>query len=326
MMRRKRYEFVLEAMSPIAHHAGTIGNHSHLMRTRVRTPTGWDEIPVISADTMRHKLREASSLALLDAIEAEPQLTEATLRLLFNGGMITGSDGGAVKLDVYREMIELVPALALFGGCAQNRIIPGRLTVENAMLICEETRRYISPWQVAAAEAVSPLDTHTRHIDEEQRVRMDALLNPHMRKMLASEAQIRANTLLEGSERASANNDAIEKSETKSAMMPRTAEVIATGSLFAWAVEADVNTDLDEDVFNVAVIAFLARAMVGGKQGTGHGRLRVLAANEIKIGTPSRDFEAFDTTALAPKVGQLFRAHVAARKDRIKDFLATVIA
>lgn len=327
MMRRKRFEFVLEAESPIAHASETVGNHSHLMTRKVRTPHGFEDLPIITADTMRHKLREASALALLDAAGMhDGGLSEAALRLLFNGGQVTGSDGGGVKLDAFRELVEMVPSLALFGGCAQNRIIPGRLVVEDALLICTETEHYVSPWQIAAASEVFPLDTFTAHVEEAQRVRMDASLNPHMRQLMSGDAQVEVTRRLSAGEAASAGGDAIEKRDAKSTMMPRTFERIASGSMFAWACEAVVNTDLDEDVFHVAVIAFLSRAVVGGKGGTGHGKLRVVAANEIKIGTPSRDMESFDAKALAPRVGQFFRAHVAERKDRIATFFREVVA
>jgi hypothetical protein len=327
MMRRIRYELVLEAKSPIAHHSGSIGNHATIMRRRVRTQNGWEEVPIITSDTLRHKLREASSLALLDAAGmTDSALTESSLRLLFNGGMVTGSDGGAVKLDAYRELVELVPSLGLFGGCAQNRIVPGRLTVEDAVLICEETRRWLSPWQVSTAEAIASLDTYSAHVEEAQRVRMDAMLNPAMRKLLTTDAQVEVTKRLTTGEAASAKGDAVERESSKSAMLPRTFERIAVGSLFGWAVEAIVQSELDEDVFNVAVLAFLSRAVVGGKSGTGHGQLTVVAANEVKLATPSREHEAFDTKALGLKVGQAFKAHVEARKDRIKEFLREVIA
>lgn len=327
MMRRKRYEIVLEAMSPIAHHAGTTGNHSYLMTTRVRTDRGWEEVPIITADTMRHKLREASSLALLDAAGiGEGGLTESALRLLFNGGMIVGGDGDAVKLDAFRELVALVPALGLFGGCAQNRIVPGRLIVDDALLICEETERYVSPWQAATAKAAGDLDTYSAHVEEAQRVRMDASLNPAMCKLLTSGEQVRLLGKRGASETASETGDAVAKEREKSGMLPRTFERIARGSLFAWSVEAIVQNELDEDVFNVSVLAFLARAVVGGKSGTGHGQLRVLAANEVRMATPAREHEAMDTKALGMKVGEVFRKHVAENRERVVEFLSTVAA
>lgn len=328
MMRRKRYEMVLEAATPIAHSAGTTGNHSYLMTQRVRTRNGWEDVPIITADTMRHKLREASSLALLDAAGLhDGKLSEAALRLLFNGGMVSGSDGGAVKLDAYRELVELVPALGLLGGCAANRIVPGRLTVESALLICQETERYVPAWALAAArERSGELDTFSAHVEEAQRVRMDAVLNPAMRKLLTEGEQVRIAGRLTAGERASADGDAVGKESEKSAMLPRTFERVAAGSLFSWGVEAIVQSDLDEDVFNVTVMAFLARAVVGGKSGTGHGQLRIVAANEVRMATPAREHESVDTAALGLSVGQLFRRHVQDRKDRLEAFLGTVSA
>lgn len=326
MMRRMRWEFVLEAETPVAHHSGTIGNHAVAMTKRVRTPRGWEDVPIITADTMRHKLREAASLALLDAAGLhENALSEAALRLLFNGGAVTGSSG-AVKLDAYRELVELVPALGLMGGCAQNRIIPGRLFVEDALLICDETEHFVQKWQLDTARGCYPLDTYSAHVEQVQRVRMDAALNPAMRKLLTEGDQVRIAGKLAASEAASEGGDAVEREATKSAMLPRTFERLASGSLFAWACEAIVQSDLDEDVFKVTVLAFLSRAVVGGKAGTGHGKLRIVAANEVKMATPKREHQSFDTTALGARVGSLFKAHVEARKDRIGEFFRGVEA
>lgn len=327
VIRRIRYELVLQADSPIAHHSSTLGNHSFLMTRKVKTKRGFEEIPIVTADAMRNRLRYASSLALLDAAGmTEGSLSEAALRLLFNGGTVDGGSGGAVKLDAYRELVELVPALGLFGGCASNRIVPGRLFVEDAMLICSETERYLSPWMTTAAKEQGPLDTYSAHVEQAQRVRMDTTLNPAMRKLLTTDEQVSVAKRLTASESASTSNDAVEKTNTKSAMLPRTFECIAMGSLLGWAVEAVVQNELDEDVFNVAVLAFLARAVVGGKSGTGHGKLRVVAANNVLMRTPAREHEAMDTAALGMKVGSLFKTHVEARRDRIREFLATCSA
>ncbi|MGH8630893.1 MAG: hypothetical protein ACREU7_09045, partial [Burkholderiales bacterium] len=117
MMERKRLEFILEARSPIAHHQETFGNTAVLMRQKVRQPDGsFAAVPIITGDTMRHGLREAGTYCLLDCAGLLGEaLTEQALRLLFAGGMVTGS-GSVVKLDEYREMVDLVPTLALLGG------------------------------------------------------------------------------------------------------------------------------------------------------------------------------------------------------------------
>lgn len=328
-MKTQRFEFILEAIQPIAHHAENFGNHSVVQRRRVRQADGtFADTPVVSADTMRHGMREASAYAFLDAagLLDDGNLSESALRLLFSGGMVGGrGDGGTLNLDQYRQLCELCPPLALFGGCCSNRVIPGRLFVEDAVLVCAETARYLPEW--ARTELGSQeLASQRAHVEEAQRVRMDPTLDPGKRKLLSGDAQVAAAGRLTSSEAAHAADDAIAREETKSSMMPRTFERVVQGSLFSWAVSAHTYSDLDTDTLMVAMGVFLSRPVVGGKRGTGHGELRVVSARDIAIARPAERAEVVDVTALGGRVGSLFRAHVTERKDRIKSFLSTVDA
>lgn len=326
-MQRLRYEFVLEASLPIVHLAENIGNEGICMRRKIRQKDGWAHVPEVTGDTMRHGMREAGAYAFLDAagLLNNPSLSEAALRLLFAGGMVTGvGDASSVKLDYFRELSELVPTMALLGGCAQNRVIPGRLVVENALLICLETERYIPAWANTWANERAPNDTCRAHIDEVQRVRMDPTLVPAKRQLLSAHAQAEVQNRLLLSEGASATGDAIAKADTKSTMMPRRYETVAQGSLFYWACEATCFTPLDVDTFETCVWAFLSRAWVGGKRATGHGLLKPVACKERPIASPASALNDVDSTAMATKVGGLLKAHVEARRERIKSFLAEV--
>ena len=326
-LERKRYEFVLEAELPIAHHEGTIGNMSMAMRRKVRFDGGWANVPIVTADTMRHKMREAAAYALLQAagLLGEQRLGEAALRLLFSGGMVTGrGEASTIKLDQYRELCELVPSMALFGGCADNRVIPGRLTVEDAVLVCDETIRYVPTWARNEVNELCGIDTCRSHVEEVQRVRMDPTLNPQNRKLLSEGDQVAIEKRLAASEADSASDEAVR--DNKSSMMPRSMECIARGSMFSWAVEAIVNDDLELDTFHVALGAFLADAWVGGKRGTGHGKLRPVKAHQVQVRAVSHPSDVLDTTALAGKAGSLFQAHVSERRERIADFLRGVNA
>src|SRR5690606_25571706 len=125
---------------------------------------------------------EAAAYALLDAagLLGAEKLSEAALRLLFAGGMVTGrGEASVVKLDQYRELCELVPSMTLFGGCADNRVIPGQLIVEDAVLVCEETapagdnghtwHGAVPPWASAhATELCGDLDVARSHVEEAQ--------------------------------------------------------------------------------------------------------------------------------------------------------------
>ncbi len=81
-MDRVRYEFVLEAALPIAHHEGTFGNEAVIMRRKIRQKDGWAKVPIVTGDTMRHGMREAAAYVLLDARERRCHLTRRLSRAL----------------------------------------------------------------------------------------------------------------------------------------------------------------------------------------------------------------------------------------------------
>ena len=330
-METKRYEIILEAETPIAHHAETLGNSAILMRRKVRGPDGaWADVPIVTGDTMRHGLREAASYALLDAagLLDGHALTEGALRLLFAGGMVTGrGDASVIKLDGYRELCELLPHLEILGGCVDNRVVPGTLAVEDAVLVCEESAHLLPAWIVEwAREHRGPMDTCRAHVEEAQRVRMDPTLSPEKRKLLSAGEAARVEGRLLASEAAHAEDDAVAREGSKSSMLPRRYEEVCVGSLFAWRVTATLYGDLAADTFDTMVCAFLANARVGGKRGTGCGLLRAVVGSEVAVLRPRDAHTGVDFGALAPARGRLFREHVHARAGRLKAFLSTVNA
>lgn len=326
-MNSKRYEFLLCAESPVAHHQENFGNTAIAMRRKVRQSDGtFASVPTLTADTMRHGLREAAALSFLDAagLLGAESLSRAALRLLYSGGMVTGrGDAGQISLDRYREMVELCPTLGLLGGCCDSRVIPGRLFVEDAQLVCKETQAFMPQWIL---EQVTVLDTCRSHVEEQQRVRMDPLLDPAKRKLLTQGEQIAITNQLTAGEVAHESNDAIAREDAKSTMLPRSFECIVQGSLFYWAVTCNCLSELDLDTLHVMLAAFLYRPVVGGKRATGHGKLRVVAARDVRILRPSETSDVVDTQALGKRSGELFRTHVGARKEQIKRWLSEVDA
>lgn len=332
-MEQIRYEIIVEAVSPIAHASGTIGNVSTIMDRSVRLPDGsFVRVPIVTGDAMRHQMREAITYALLDAAGLlagdGPGLSAAALRLLFNGGMLTGrGNANAVKLDEWRGMMDALPSLRLFGGCANNHMIPGQLSVSDALLICEETKHLVPAWTLTyCTERGVSLAPYRSHVDEEMRVRFDPTLRPDKRRLLEAGERDAVERRLIASEAAHAEDDDVARKATKSTMLPRTAEVIAAGSLFAWDVTATVYSDLDRDTLHVALGTFLANARVGGKSGTGHGRIRAVAGNRVALARPREAAESVDMSALASRVGDVFKAHVRDNAERLRSVLSTVDA
>jgi len=320
-----RFHVLLEAETPIAHHSESIGNSAVAMRRKIRQKDGsFANVPIVTGDTMRHGLREAGALALLKAAGLADQkcLTEAALRLLFAGGMITGAQD-AIKLDEYHRMADLVPPLVLLGGCSQNRSIPGRMQVDDALLVCNETMHYM-PEDVRAhlQEERTAIESCRSHVEEVQRVRMDPMLNPANHALL-TDGGAEAVKKLKKSEAASATGNAIEKAESKSTMMPRTFETVVQGSLFLWGLSCTCMNELEVDTLQTMVGEFLLRATVGGKKGVGFGRLRPVKGWQIAVTKPT---VAAVETSLALPAGRLFYNHVEARKDKVREWLSNVVA
>lgn len=324
-MKQHRIEMILRADQPIAHHSETIGNAALAQREGVRQPDGSIvAVPIITGDSMRHGMRESSTYAFLDAL-GYPELGEPALRLLFNGGASPGSSG-ALKLGDYRELVEMVPTMALFGGNSLNRTLPGRIFADEALLVCEETTHLLPEWvgEYMAASGQELMSCRA-YVEEVQRVRMDASLDPGKRKLLSAGAREGVEQRLLRSENSSEAEDGAAAEKEKSMMMPRRFERIVRGSLFFWRVTATTFDALEEDTLWTAILSFAMNIVVGGKKGTGHGRLSVIHARDLELARPSEAVEFALATREQAK-GRIFRDHVRANADRIKTYLETVSA
>lgn len=325
-MDHLRVEVLLELEEPLAHASGSYGNSSVAMRQKVRRRDGsFADIPIITGDTMRHGLREAGSYALLGAAGLLGEnLSEAALRLLFAGGMVTRA-GGAINLNEYREWVELVPPLGLLGGCAQNRVIPGQINVGTAVLVCDETAPFLPSWVTETLERSGTVVCPARaYVEEVQRVRMDPTLSTDKRALLTVEARAAVDARLLAGEIASVEGDDVGRASARSSALPFRYETVVRGSLMFWRVEARIYSEIDRDTFLTILAVFLRDATVGGRRGTGNGRLRAIAARNVEV-LPFQERTA-DLTFQGDGVGELFRRHVQARRDRLRDFLGRVEA
>jgi len=329
-MKITRYEFIARAVDPIAHHEENLGNMSVFMRKRMMLPNGTvQRVPYVTGDSIRHKSREAAVYATLDAagLLSDPQLTEGALRLLFAGGMVTGKgDASVINLDSFRELINLFPPLALFGGCVDNRPLPGQLIVDEGNLVCEETIHTAPSWvsEWLTANGVQ-LQTHRRLLEEVTRVRMDPTLSPEKVKLLSGDQQISVNRRLSASGKAHDDGDAKDAEREKSSMMPRSFERIIQGSLFWCGIEARTYSPLEADAFDYTVGCLLNNFTVGGKCATGHGKLRFVAGNRIHFAPSSGTLEGMGTD-LAGNTGTTFRAHVKEHAEQLRSWLGRVVA
>lgn len=326
MPELKKFEFLVRADTSLAHHEETYGNTAAAMRTKVRQPDGsFVRVPQITGDTLRHGLREATSRLMLSLIEYQKGLSQEALQLLFAGGMVRGSAGATVDLGEYERMCELMPHIRMLGGCANNRMIPGRIQVDPGLLVCRETAHLMPEW-VTEELGETEIQSARTHLERVQRVRMDPTLDPAKREMLTAGEQTMVQGRLLDSAKASQEEDSAGKTDAKSSMMPRRFEVVAQGSLFFTRVTARCSSPLDDDTLLTMLGAFYCDAQVGGKRGTGHGRISIYAARNVQVAIPEERVSTFSLVGPDSRAGKLYVQHVKDRADDIRRFLAEVDA
>lgn len=313
-MKKVHYQFLLEAESPISQHSGVRGNHAMLQMSKVRQPSGeFVQVPEVTANSIRHQLREAGAYYCLNAAgmlgpDQKPNLTEGALRLLFNGGMLTGrGDGAVTKLDSWRRLSEALPIIALLGGCADASIIPGKVSCTGARLLCQETLHLMPAWLLAQVQGQIILPWRSQ-VDVQQRVRFDPTRNPHQRQLMSPEAQAQVEQRLLGKEGRRESGEE-EGGSDRGRPMPFTFEAVATGSLWFWDVQATLHTAAEEALLHLICAMWTTDGHVGGKHGNGHGKMRARAAHNVPVPIWNPETRGMDMHALVGPSDEILRGH-----------------
>jgi hypothetical protein len=279
---------------------------------------------------MRHGLRETGAdlclraAGLLDRPEG-PQLTDPALRLLYSGGMLTGrGDASVIKVARWRELCDTLPILSLMGGCVDAMMIPGKIRVGDAWLLCAETAHALWPWAVAVDPGVQPWTEQVEHC---QRVRFDVTRDPRAQKLLSDAARAGAEQRLLDKEAAHESDNPLEAVADRGRPMPHSHEAVAAGSRWCWEITGTLDTEVEQAMLMSTLAMFFATWLVGGKRGAGrHGELRPLMCKDVRLPSLAPQATDADVTALGETSVDLFRAHMVAHKDRLATLLGEVDA
>lgn len=307
-----KYEILLQAQSPVAHMSDTIGNTQILATSRIVDSAGHVvQLPIISGNSIRHHLRSALADMMLAAAGLDGEcLSLNALRLLYKGGQLTKDAGKRVPIKEYRELCQVVPALALFGGAVGSRLESGRIQVRDAKLVCQESMHLLPDWvrSTMLEHGVTTLSLRSQ-IEEVQRVGMDPALRVETRRRLAPSEQEQC--------------DAIVSGDDKSLMMPYTYQTVIQGSMWFWTISADCWTPLERDAFHCAVMRWLSHGTVGGKSGSGAGgHLLAIAARHVAL--PDMTPRRAHTDLSTQRAGDIFRASMEANRERLASFLGAL--
>jgi hypothetical protein len=133
-----------EAVSPITHMSGTVGNEAIVAREPVNTPRGVMLIPFLSGNAMRHRaVREPGAMWLIDRYGLRGSLSLQQLNFLLHGGNLTMSNAHENTKRI-AEMHRCWPLLRLCGGSLPDQILSGSLHVWRGTLVCEENRESLA--------------------------------------------------------------------------------------------------------------------------------------------------------------------------------------
>jgi CRISPR type IV-associated protein Csf2 len=324
--RTEWYAGIVTALSSISHIGPDVGGQnvtSYLRREKfVQLDESVEMVPVISGNGMRGLLRDIGMWQMCKALgygvnEETGEIVGLSLpafHFLFSGGTLTGQAGRGLDVAAARCVRELIPLVGLFGGAMGNQIMEGKLKVGKLIPICRETAHLLPEW-CRPAEPQSVYDM----IQQEAFTRKDDEKNERLRQLIAPEVR----ALLEASaaEKAAKRGTAEERPDRETGQhqqMRYYVETLAAGTRFFWELALEDVTDIEYDAFWATLSAFAQRPYIGGKAGTGHG----------KVSINFRDWHALDprqaqTTKMPDvPVGTRYQTHLTEQADAIRELLA----
>ena len=140
-MKLIRVPGILTAISPI-HHGGNekTGSTIGFRRIDMITTQGIQEVPVISGNAIKGKIRRTVMKDFMDRISYTPS-SPRMHHFLYAGGnleAVAAKDSGMINLELKRKVREMIPMISLFGSSIANQIFAGKMRVQMAIPICRE--------------------------------------------------------------------------------------------------------------------------------------------------------------------------------------------
>jgi hypothetical protein len=266
-----RYDLVIEALTPICHSSGNMGNESLFMTAKVADPDNPsalpEDVPCITGNSMRHALRESLAWLTLRLLNMEiGGLSVAAQHFLFSGGSL-GKQAASLDVDGYRHLTELFPYVSIFGGGLGTSLLTGKLHCSDAMLLCRQNARRLARLCPALAPRLEGRPGAEEYRDREQRTRHDARRQP-IAQHLMPEADRQAWARERNS---SAKDHSDEGSDSTQMIYGR--EVLCAGAQLYWSVGGHFLTPLEHSALVCSLVALQHRRRIGAASGTGHGEV-----------------------------------------------------
>ena len=243
-MREVVIHLLMEALGPITHDSGTVGNESIIAQEPVDIGDGVIMVPKITGNAIRHCcVREPGGLWLRDFLGFRGDAKFANF--LLSGGQPEKTEGENTL--IVSEMYRLFPHFKLLGGSVKT-IIKGQHDSWIGTLVCEEKRRYF--------EHVLP-----KGVVPASRMKPAAFWTP--------------STPLQYTRVDQSNTGHVDAPSGKGEMMIWGGQYVMAGALFHTAFHLHRALDVDVGALLLALRTWQeSGANLGGKKRIGHGRMK----------------------------------------------------
>lgn len=243
-MKSRLERFTITVLSSVAHGGNHLGTYSYLRRERFLTPSGSEEIPVVSGNALRGVMRDVGAKMTWEAMDS-PSMAVGTADVLWSGGSLVKAKGEPVTGSRLARIRELYPHVGIFGAAGGGRLIEGALSVGKLIPICLETRDFL-PDEHADLAQHSIFDL----------VQCEEYSRQPGRDLLHGAAEMGEETASEGTFRFGV-------------------ETFIAGTQFSTWWSLRNATETEHLFFDTLVDEYRGDAYVGGRSHVGHGRIRL---------------------------------------------------
>lgn len=299
-------ESIIRTKQAISHNGGEKNGNMGLFRTEQK----WYEkdgdfkpfhCPVISANSLRSNLRKLSSKIFLDNLGEDEQPLKVKLEMfnmLFSGGGQVTSKKKDIAGDIghFKDIRENVTPLSLFGTSKGNAMLPGKLDVYDMIPIGKETKWLIP--ECLQGKIVSA----DKSVSEFLKLRLNTTKD--LKNEQAFEKYL----------------EALDEEERHSIQMLYYTQVLTAGVPMYWKIVLRDVTDVEYDLFMLALTRFQQVGRAGGKRSNGMGEFEFVEMVWTDI-TKVGDVLTVDDKS----THGVYLDFLAGRKEETKDFLNAVV-
>lgn len=265
------WDLTLTATSSISHNGITRGTTTLFRRETVIQPDGRPvEVPIVSGNSFRGRLRRIGEELLRDTMGYEGLLALPAAHALRGGGSLAKISGEPLSGRRLHQLRALIPHVGVFGCAAGGRIIDGCLQVGKVVPHLQETAHILThPRSTLTSFHTTQIETYMRGDDTDThafadlnttcRVDVDPTGNPDLTGLPTDE---------------------------HSQLMQFNVETLPAGTQLSSWLHLERATDLEVAFFTDVLAAFTARGRLGGRAAIGHGHVHTTTTCHQIAGDP----------------------------------------